>query len=151
MNYEPVQIVANTSGGVSTVAIKTTGRGLVAYEDTGDQPVSGIARLLSGAAYSVNGTWRASTSPGVMRAVVLCRGASMQAANDLAETLYDLAGRTGVLYGIEYTASSVATHTCNVEVSASRPISMLQHTIAAIGKEHVIQVEMVFTRTNAWS
>ena len=151
MNFEPTQFVANTAGGVATVAVKTAGRSLVMYEDTGDQPLSGVVGLISGAKYNVNGTWLPTRTPGSMRAVVLCRGASMQAANNLAETLYDLAGRSGTLYAIEYTAAGVATHTCSAVVDASRPITMLDKVGAAIGKEHSIQVEMMFNRMNEWN
>lgn len=151
MNFEPVQIVVNTSGGVSTVSIKATGRALSHYQDTGDAPISGVLTLLSGAKYNVNGTWQAARTPGGMQAVVLCRGASMQATNNLAETLYDLAGRSGTLYGVEYTASGTATHTCSVTVDSARPLSMMSHVGAAIGREHAIQVEMVFNRLNEWN
>lgn len=152
MNFEPTQFVANTSGGVSTVAVKAAGRSLVHYEDTGSQAISGVVRLMnSGAKYNVNGTWKASVSPGALRAVFMCRGANMQATNDLAETLYDLNGRSGTLYGVEYTGSSLSTHTCSATVDAARPISMLDRVGAAIGREHVIQVEVIFNRTGEWS
>lgn len=151
MNFEPRQFVANTSGGVSTIALVTAGRDASHYEDSGDAPISGVVTLLSGAKYNVNGTWPGTRTPGIARAVILCRAATQQSVNNLAEPLYDLAGRSGVLYGVEYTATGVATHTCSCAVDSARPLSMLDRVGAAVGRAHAIQVEMIFNRTNEWS
>lgn len=151
MNFEPAQIVVNSGSGVSTVSLKAAGRDVSHYEDSGDAVISGVVTLVSGEKYNVNGTWKAATTPGVTRAVYLCRANDMQATNNLAETLYDLAGRHGVLYGVEYTGSGVATHTCYVVVAAARPISMMDRVGASIGRKHAIQVEMMFDRLNGWS
>lgn len=153
MNYEPRQFVANTSGGsgVSTVPLRAVNLDASFYEDTGDVVVSGVSRLLTGAKYNVNGTWAATQTPGSFRVVFLCRGPNMNSANGMANTLYDLAGRSGVLYGVDYTGSTVATHTCSAVVVSARPMSMLDRVGAAIGREHAIQVEVVFDRLTKWS
>lgn len=151
MNFEPRQFVANTSGGVSTVSLRTTGRDVTLYEDTGDIAASGVITLMNGGKYQTFGTWPGALTPGNMRAVFLCRAASQQDANNLAETLYDLAGRSGTLYAVEYTATGVATHTCSAAVASARPISMFDRVGAATGRQHAIQVEMVFDRINTWS
>lgn len=143
--------MVNTSGGVSTVSLVAAGRDAAFYEDTGDGVLSGVVRLLTGAKYNVNGTWQAATAPGKFRSVFLCRGGNMQSVNNLAETLYDLAGRSGVLYGVEYTASGIATHTCSVVVETARPLSMIDKVGASVGYSHAIQVEMIFDRLNDWS
>jgi hypothetical protein len=151
MNFEPRTIGANYPGGVSTVSLVTAGRDAVAYDDSGDLPLSGVVTLLSGAKYNVNGTWSATRTPGVMRAVYLCRAATMQDTNNLAEGLYDLAGRSGILSGYEYTAGGDSLHTCSVVVEAARPISMMDKVGAAVGKRHAIQVEVIFNRLTEWS
>lgn len=151
MNFEPRQLVHPSGGGVATVSLVTGNRQASHYEDSGNVVISGVVTLLSGAKYNVNGTWAANTVFGKTRAVYLCRGASMQAANDLAEGLYDLAGRSGTLSAVEYTAGGVATHTCNVVVEAARPLTMLDRVGAVTGKQHSIQVEVIFDRLTDWS
>jgi hypothetical protein len=148
MNYEPRQFVhAN-----ATVSLVVAGQRQPShYEDSGDIPVSGVITLANAAKYNVNGTWRASVTPGVYRAVFLCRGATMQAANDMADTLYDLAGRSGTLYGVEYTSTSVATHTCSAYIEAVRPLSMIDRVGANVARAHALQVELVVNRLSEWS
>jgi hypothetical protein len=151
MNYEPRTIVVNSGSGTATVSLVIAGRGAVAYDDTGDTPLSGVVTLLSGAKYNVNGTWQATRTPGMMRAVYLCQDSNMQLTNDKAEVLYDLAGRSGTLYGYEYNANNSVSHNCQVVVESARPISMMDKVGASIGRAHAIQVEVVFNRLTEWS
>lgn len=143
MNFEPRQL--------DSTALVVTNRQAIRYEDSGNTVISGIVTLLSGAKYNVNGTWVANSAPGKTRAVYLCRGDNMQAANNLAEELYDLAGRSGTLSAVEYTSGGVATHTCSVFVESARPITMFDQVGASIGRAHYIQVEMVFDKLTGWS
>lgn len=151
MNFEPRTLVVNTGSGTATVSLVTAGRDASYYEDTGNQVKSGVVTLLSGAKYNVNGTWSATKVQGKTRSVYLCRGASMKDTNDLAETLYDLAGRSGMLYGYEYTSTTSVAHTCLVVVEAARPVSMMDRVGANVGRAHAIQVEMIFDRITDWS
>ena len=151
MNFEPRQLVYYSGSGVATASLVTGNRQATHYEDSGDAVLSGVVTLLSGGKYNANGTWRAQTVYGKTRAVYLCRGANMQAANNLAEGLYDLAGRSGTLSAVEYTAGGVSTHSCNVVVESARPLSMLDRVGAVAGKKHSIQVEVVFDRLGDWS
>ena len=152
MNYEPTQFVGRVAGVTTTTVLKNAGsRDLVFYEDSGDQLLSGIVQTANGAKYNVNGTWQAASVPGQQRAVVMCRGINMRAANLQADGLYDLAGASGTLYGIEYVGSTVATHTCSVVVGPVRPISMFDRVGASLGRSHALQVEIVFERMNDWN
>ena len=152
MNYEPTQFVGRVAGSTTTTVLKSTGgRDLVFYEDSGDALISGVVQTVSGAKYNVNGTWQAASVPGQYRAVVMCRGANMRAANLQADGLYDIAGASGTLYGIEYVGSTVSTHTCSVVVGPVRPISMFDRVGASLGRAHAIQVEIVFERLGDWS
>lgn len=143
MNFEPRSL--------DSTALVITDRQAVHYEDSGNTVISGIVTLLSGAKYNVNGTWVANSVQGKMRAIYLCRGDNMQTANNLAEELYDLAGRTGTLSAVEYTSGGVATHTCSAFVEAARPITMFGQVGASIGRAHYIRVEMIFDRLTGWS
>jgi len=152
MNYEPIQFVGRVAGVTTTTVFKVTGQREAAhYEDTGDEVLSGIVRTSDGTKYNVNGTWQANKSPGTVRAVYLCRGSNMKAANDQADSLYDLAGASGTLYGIEYETTTVVTHTCAAVVVAARPISMMDRVGAVLNRAHAIQVEVIFDRTNSWT
>ncbi len=152
MNYEPRQYVGYVNGAVSTVALRNPGqRDITHFEDTGDVPLTGVIRTVQGAKYNVNGTWRAASTPGVTRAVILCRGSTMKEANDRANGLYDLAGTSGTLYGVEYVGSTVSTHTCSVVVGPVRPLTMFDRVGAAPSRAHSIQVELVFERMGDWS
>ena len=150
-NFELRQFVANTAGGVSTVSlVSLPDRGMIFYSDTGDVPRNPIVTLFSGVKYNSNGTLPATITPGQCQAVFLCRGANQQAANDEADVLIAINGRSGTLYGIEYTAAGVATHTCTAFAQA-RPISRIDRYGATSGRAHSVEVEMVFDRLNSWS
>lgn len=152
MNYEPIQFVGRVAGVTTTTVFKAVGQREAAfYEDSGDAVMSGIVRTVDGTKYNTNGTWQAAKSPGSMRAVYLCRGGNMKQANDQADALYDLAGASGTLYGIEYQDTTVATHTCSVVVAAVRPISMIDRVGASLARAHALQIEIIFERTNSWT
>ncbi len=152
MNYEPTLFVGRIAGATTTTVLKNTGsRDLVYYEDSGDSVLSGVVETANGAKYNVNGTWQAASKPGALRAVVLCRGPNMRAANLQADELYDLAGASGTLSAIEYVGSTVSTHTCSVVVNMARPLSMFDRVGASLGRSHSIQVEITFERMNDWS
>lgn len=152
MNYEPIQFVGRVAGVTTTTVFKSgTARGAAFYEDTGNDVLSGVVRTVNGAKHNVNGTWQAASVPGTIRAVYLCRGDNMKQANDQADGLYDIAGASGTLYGIEYQDTTVATHTCSVVVGPVRPISMMDRVGASLSRSHALQVEVIFERINDWS
>ena len=151
MSYELRQFVANTSGGLNTVSLRLAGsRDQTFYQDFGDEALSGVVQLWNGQKYNANGTWPADVRLGQARAIYLCRGANQQAANQQAAVLTAINGRSGTLYGIEYTASGVATHTCSA-IASSRVTAMIDKIGASTGKAHSVEVEMVFDRLSRWS
>jgi hypothetical protein len=147
MNYELRQFVANTAGGVSTFTIQN----MIFYQDSGDIVRSGTITTYSGAKYNANGTYQAIITPGETRAILLFKAGNQAAANDYVETATRMEGRSGVLHGIEYTASGIATHTCSAVCIAARPISMIDKIGASVGRSHAVQFELVFDRLNLWS
>lgn len=151
MSYELRQFVANTAGGLNTVSLRAPGsRDQTFYQDFGDEVRSGIITLWNGEKYNANGTWPADVRLGEARAIYLCRGANQQAANQQAAILTAINGRSGVLYGIEYTASGVATHTCSA-VASARVTAKIDQIGASTGRAHSVEVEMVFDRLSRWS
>jgi len=150
-SYELRQFVANTAGGVSTVALTSANRGMIFYAETGNEVRNPTVTLFNGEKYNVNGTWPADLVMGNSRAVYSCRGANQQAANQEAATLIAINGRSGVLTGVEYTASGVATHTVSAIVLAARPTALIDRIGAWAGRQHEVNVELVFDRLNNWS
>lgn len=120
-------------------------------EDTGETAVSGVVTLYNGSKYNALGTFRANTSPGSTRAVFLCTGGSPALANDQVETLIGLLGKSGTLVAIEYTATTVATHTASAVVTVARPIATIDQFVNAVGKPSYASVELVFDRLSEWS
>jgi hypothetical protein len=151
MNYELRQFVANTAGGVSTVTLRAPGsRDMTFYQDSGDQIRDPLILLFSGVKYNTNGTFPSVEVPGQVQAIFLCRGDNQDGANNQAETLTAINGRSGTLYGIEYTASGVATHTCSA-LAQARVISRIDQVGASVGRAHSVEVELTFDRLNKWS
>lgn len=150
--YELRQFVANTSGGLSTVSLVNLGsRGMAHMEEEGDYIFNSVLVLRNGTKYNVNGTRPAVMAPGQARAVYFCTGTNMQHAIDNMEPLLAIAGRSGVLYGVEYTVSGVATHTCSAVVISAKPISMMDKLAPHAGTKHAVNCELVFDRLSNWS
>lgn len=139
--------MVNSGSGVNTVSLGN----MIYYEDSGDTAMNGIVKMYNGAKYNVNGTYQAMTVPGQTRAVFLYRGSNQDNANLLAELTLNVLGRSGTLHGVEYTSSSVSTHTSSAVCIAARPISMIERIGAVAGRSHAVQVELVFDRMTEWS
>lgn len=132
-------------------AITGSNVGMTFMSDPGDSSISSTEETVGGHKYDVLGTYKATTVPGSVTARYLVQQGTMQLANNLAEAMKDMDGAYGTLYGIEYTASGVATHTATARCTNVSVRSSIDRFGAVEGKRHAIYVDCTWQRYTSWS
>lgn len=141
---------------ISTSLQAVDGRKLMAFEDTGDQPIPRIRYLTNGTKVDMDGTADSSTRLGQYRAWIRCRGTvkGSGSANTTYAALRALRGKSGTLTGIARNSSggTASTLTCTARLVEVR-MRMMEARIqpAIVNQVTWVDADCVWERLTAWS
>lgn len=125
--------------------------GMTFMSDGGDASVNTVEVTTDNHKYDVLGTYKSPSIPGSVTARYMVRHGNMQGVNNLIEAMKDMDGGYGTLYGIEYTASGIATHTATARCTAVTPRSSIDRFGAVAGRRHAAYVDVTWERFTSWS
>lgn len=123
----------------------TSVRQVAPYDLSGNQAISRSFTLSNGVEFDADGTADADVVPGTIRAVFRITGATHAAANTASLALQALLGKRSTLLGKEFSGSSWTAKSCTARCLVARPM-MRAGLPMAVGKQHQIEVEMVWKR-----
>lgn len=119
--------------------------------DAGDAVPNPVEVSVGGHKFDVLGTYKASSTPGSVTAGYLVDAGNQQLVNLAINTLSGMRGAYGTLYGIEYTASGIATHTATARCTGVSVRSAIDKVGAKSGRRHIAYVDCTWERLTEWS